>query len=169
MSFGQRENFEKRSDLRRRTLLRAELVFHEGNSVISGFVRNLSSGGAKFVVDYPVVVPNHVLLLFSSGDRVPCEVVRRFEDSEFGLRFSSAIEVDRIKAGSALSLIYTTARNISPTELHRLLRSVQFFGDSNLEQLMQQYLAIHNAVMSNLMAKLERRRTSDLNEGDRSQ
>ena len=78
---------DRRSETRHKSLKRAEVVFNNRNSVVSGLVRNLSSTGAKFIVDAPVDLPNDVSLLLSTGEEYQAEIKWQKGKTEFGLKF----------------------------------------------------------------------------------
>jgi hypothetical protein len=84
---------ELRSELRPRALKAARLIFNHRSSVMSCTVRNLSSKGAKLIVDSQVGLPNTFELVFEAGGEPRfCQVIWR-RDGEVGVTF--------VKAGTA--------------------------------------------------------------------
>ena len=81
---------ERRSESRPRALKAARLVFNHRSSVINCTVRNLSSRGAKLIVDSQVGIPNGFELEFEAGGPPrPCHVIWRRE-GEIGVTFVKA-------------------------------------------------------------------------------
>jgi len=78
---------DRRRSVRQRTLRGAVVVFNSRNSVASGIVRNLSEGGAKFVVEYPMHLPHEVSLRLSAEDERAAQVAWQKGGLEFGLQF----------------------------------------------------------------------------------
>jgi hypothetical protein len=81
---------ERRSEPRPRALKAARLIFNHRSSVMSCTVRNLSSKGAKLIVDSQVGLPNTFELVFEAGGEPRlCQVIWRRE-GEIGVTFVKA-------------------------------------------------------------------------------
>lgn len=79
---------ERRSEPRPRALKGARLIFNHRASVINCTVRNLSSKGAKLIVESQVGIPNSFDLEFDEGTTRPCRVIWRRE-GEIGVHFEA--------------------------------------------------------------------------------
>jgi len=62
-------------------------VFNDRNSVVTGNVRNLCEAGAKFVVSFPVDLPQHVYLRFAADEEWKARLAWQKGGVEFGLQF----------------------------------------------------------------------------------
>lgn len=144
MTFGQRESFNRRTDERRKSLKRADLVFNNRASSVSGLVRNISDNGAKFVIEAPVDIPDRVSLRFSNGEEFQCDVVWKSSGTEFGLKFCDGIEFDLSKTKQGLNAIYQMARNLSPREILKLMETAEYFGDEEIESAVKAYVDAYN-------------------------
>lgn len=68
---------EKRGAQRRTTLKGGRIVFNGGRSTINCTVRNLSSKGAKLLVNSVVGIPDTFDLVLDTNSRQPCRVAWR--------------------------------------------------------------------------------------------
>jgi len=154
VSFGQREQFNRRADQRRRTLKRADLVFNNRNSAVSGLVRNISETGAMFLVDSPQDVPNRVSLRFGNGEEFECEIVRNKDGVEFGLRFCDSDKFDLSKTRRSIDAIYQMTKNVSPEELYGLMQAENFFGDEEIELIANKYVEAYHKLLQAFQDKI---------------
>ncbi len=80
-------NRQRRTDERRRTLLKAQIVFNSRSSVIDCTVRDLSETGARLILGHPIPLPSEFeLSIPSKGQRLRCEV-RWSAGLTHGIRF----------------------------------------------------------------------------------
>ncbi len=154
MAFGQREQLNRRDDPRRRTLKRADLVFNNRNSAVTGLVRNISDTGAMFLVESPQDVPGRVSLRFGNGEEFDCEVVRNSDGLEFGLKFCNSDQFDLSKTRKSIDAIYQMAKNIAPQELHQMMQMAEFFGDEELERMANAYVEAYLEMMQAFQEKI---------------
>lgn len=77
---------ENRSEIRRRTLKSARIVFNAGRSTIDCKVRNLSSQGARLEVVSVVGIPNTFDLRLTGDGLQACRVIWRTL-KELGVEF----------------------------------------------------------------------------------
>jgi len=79
---------ERRRSVRHRVLQQTQIVIHDGRSVISGLVRNLSDTGARIDVDSTIGVPLEFRLRIGSArDLRPC-VVKWMAMKNLGVEFA---------------------------------------------------------------------------------
>ncbi len=77
---------ERRAVLRRTTLKGGRIAFNAGRSTVDCTVRNLSSKGAKLVVNSVVGIPDTFDLVLSDHSKQPCRVTWRAL-KELGVEF----------------------------------------------------------------------------------
>lgn len=78
---------EKRSAPRHKVFKGAKIVFHNGSSNISCFVRDISTTGGRLRVETPIGIPDtFTLRMDEDGHEVGCRVVRRAA-RELGVAF----------------------------------------------------------------------------------
>ena len=154
MSFGQREQFNRRAEPRRRTLKRADVVFNNRNSSVSGLVRNISEAGAMFLVESPQDIPGRVSLRFGNGEEFDCEVVRNKDGVEFGLKFCDREQFDLSKTRQSIDAIYQMTKNLSPAQLYDLMESTGFFGDGDIESFANEYVKSYHNLLQAFQEKI---------------
>lgn len=135
-------------------LKRADVVFNDRNSSVSGLVRNISDEGAMFIVDSSQELPSHVSLRFANGEEFECNVVRTRDGVEFGLKFCNPSQFDVSKTRRNIDAIYQIAKNLSPFELHRMLQAADFFGDEEIERIANAYVDAYHDMVEALQEKI---------------
>ncbi len=79
---------ERRKSVRHRVLQKAQIVINDGNSVISGLIRNLSDTGARIDLDSTIGVPVEFRLrVGTASDLRPC-VVKWIAMKNLGVEFA---------------------------------------------------------------------------------
>ncbi|UXT20417.1 PilZ domain-containing protein [Agrobacterium tumefaciens] len=79
---------ERRVSSRLRTLKGARILYNNGSTTRDCAIRNLSSGGAKLVMETTVGLPEHFTLALEDGSQRLCQVRwRKF--TELGVEFAS--------------------------------------------------------------------------------
>jgi PilZ domain len=135
-------------------LKRADVVFNNRSSSVSGLVRNISDAGAMFLVESAQELPSHVSLRFANGEEFDCDVVRTRDGVEFGLKFCNPAKFDLSKTRRNIDAIYQIAKNLSPFELHRMMEVAEFFGDEEIERIANAYVDAYHEMVEALQDKI---------------
>ena len=69
------EGERRRGAPRRRVLMSAQIVYHQGKIAVDCMVRNISETGAQLATDTPLELPPSFWLRFQDGTRRPVELV----------------------------------------------------------------------------------------------
>jgi hypothetical protein len=147
MSFGRRQQYDRRAEPRSDILKRASVTHSDGQFRSAGLIRSISLSGLKFVSDKPLDLPRDVMVDFGNGETFACEVVRDVKKLEFGLRFVDMAEFARSQTKENIDAIYQFTRNHSPLEIYDMMEKVDFFGDAELEEAMQDYASAYDRMI----------------------
>jgi hypothetical protein len=147
MSFGRREQYDRRNEPRSEILKRASVIFGDKETRASGLIRNISLSGLKFISDKPLDLPRNVTLDFGNGETFPCEVVRETGRLEFGLKFVEMTDFARSDAKENIDAIYQFTKSRTPLEIFDMMEKFDFFGDEELETAMREYAAAYDRMI----------------------
>ena len=148
MPFGRRKQPERRAMQRCEVSRQAALYFGDDNARLNGLVRNISLGGANFLVELPVNLPREVVLQFWNGDEFDCEVVRDVGGVEFGLKFLDIREFDQSETRQCVDSIQSFTKSQTPHELYQLVEDAGFFGDQEIEDITKSFIASYDQLVS---------------------
>ena len=147
MSFGRREQYDRRSEPRSDILKRASVIHGTSGTRSNGLIRNISLSGLMFISDKPLELPKRVELDFGNGESFPCDIVRDIDRLEFGLSFVDKAAFAQSEAKENIDAIYQFTKNHSPLEIYDMMQNVDFFGDEELEAAMQDYTTSYDRVI----------------------
>jgi len=147
MSFGRREQYDRRTEPRSEILKRASVIYGDKETRVSGLIRNISLSGLKFISDKPLDLPRRVTLDFGNGETFSCEVIRETKGLEFGLKFAELADFARSETKTNIDAIYQFTKNHSPIEIFDMMEKIDFFGDEELEAAMREYGAAYDRMI----------------------
>lgn len=92
---------ERRKSPRVRAFKGARIIYNNGATTRDCTIRNLSSGGAKLVMESTVGLPGRFVLAFEDGSRRQC-VIRWRRLNELGVEFAPHPSGDRLSSHERL-------------------------------------------------------------------
>ena len=93
---------ERRKSPRMRAFKGARIIYNNGATTRDCTIRNLSSGGAKLVMETTVGLPESFALVLEDGSRRQCEIRWR-KLSELGVEFARHPSGDRLSSQERLN------------------------------------------------------------------
>ena len=105
-------------------------------------------------MDSPQEVPSRVSLRFGNGEEFECDVVRNIDGVEFGLKFCDAAKFDLSKTRRGIDSIYQMVKNLSPSELHQMMQAANFFGDEDIERIINDYIESYDKLIGAFRDKI---------------
>lgn len=114
------------------------LSFDGADAKVPGIVRGISSLGASFLTQSRQTLPHQVTLAFGNGETFECSVDRDNEGTEFSLKFVDAGAFDKSEIAQCMDRVRDFGEKRSPAAIGDRLEELEFFGDDELLDLMEQ-------------------------------